>query len=122
MSLMDTQGLNDPNAERSDKNIIIEMMKNLKAKLYDKDEGISSLILFVLPYASQRIRDTTIKATINMFVMFGSLDERADISFHPKYNIIFNNVSRYGDKYDPTRIKNEPEYDPFKENPGLSKQ
>ena len=119
---MDTQGLNDPNAERSDKNIIIEMMKNLKAKLYDKDEGISSLILCVLPNASQRIRDTTIKAIVNMFVMFGSLDERADISFHPKYHIIFNNVSRYGDEYDPDRIKNEPGYNPLNEKSDLSKE
>ena len=116
MSLMDTQGLNDPNAEMSDKNIIIEMMKNLKAKLYDKDEGISSLILCVLPNASQRISDTTIKAIINMFVMFGSLDESVDISLHPKYHIIFNNVSRYGDKYDPNKLKNEPGYNPIKEN------
>ena len=37
MSLIDTPGLNDPNAERSDKNIIIEMMKNLGVKLNDKD-------------------------------------------------------------------------------------
>ena len=52
MSLMDTQGLNDPNSERSDKNIIIEMMKNLGAKLKDPTQGISSLILCVLPDAS----------------------------------------------------------------------
>ena len=89
------------------------MMKNLKAKLYDKEEGISSLILCVLPNASQRIRDTTIKAIVNMFVMFGSLDERADVSLHPKCHIIFNNVSRYGDKYDPDRIKNELGYNPL---------
>ena len=52
ISLMDTPGLNDPNAERSDKNIIIEMMKNLSAKLNDKDQGISSLMLCVMPDAS----------------------------------------------------------------------
>ena len=50
--MIDTPGLNDPNAERSDKNIIIEMMKNLSAKLNDKDQGISSLILCVMPDAS----------------------------------------------------------------------
>ena len=122
MTLIDTPGLNDPNAKRSDKNIIIEMIKNLQAKLNDPSQGISSLIMCVLPDASQRIRETTIKAIINMFLMLTSLDERIDVSVHPKYYIIFNNVSRYGEKYDPTRIKNEPEYDPFKENPGLSKQ
>ena len=52
MSLMDTPGLNDPNAERSDKCIIIEMMKNVGAKLRDKEQGITSLILCVLPDAS----------------------------------------------------------------------
>ena len=52
MSLMDTPGLNDPNAERSDKSIIIEMMKNVGAKLRDKEQGITSLILCVLPDAS----------------------------------------------------------------------
>ena len=110
---MDTPGLNDPNSERSDKSIIIEMMKNLGAKLNDRDQGISSLILCVMPDASQRIRDTTIKAIVNMFVMFGSLDERADVTLHPKFQIIFNNVSRYGDNYDPLRIKTEPGYDPL---------
>ena len=119
--MMDTPGLNDPNFERSDKNIIIEMMKNLSAKLGDKDQGISSLILCVMPDASQRIRDTTIRAVNNMFLMFNSLDERVDISIHPRYQIIFNDVSRYGDKYDPARIKTDPSYDPMKGNPGLSK-
>ena len=118
---MDTPGLNDPNFERSDKSIIIEMMKNLKAKLNDKDQGISSLTLCVMPDASQRIRDTTIKAINNMFVMFNSLDERVDISLHPKFYIIFNNVSRYGDNYDPEKIENDPTYDPIKNDPGLSK-
>ena len=118
---MDTPGLNDPNHERSDKNIIIEMMKNLGAKLNDKDQGIGSLILCVMPDASHRIRDTTIKAVNNMLLMFGSLDERVDVALHPKYHIIFNNVSRFGDNYDPARIKTDPTYDPFKENPGLSK-
>ena len=56
-----------------------------------------------------------------MFVMFGSLNEGVDVSLHPKYHIIFNNVSRYGDNYDPNRIKSEQGYDPFKENSGLSK-
>ena len=57
-----------------------------------------------------------------MFLMFGSLDERVDVSIHPRFIIIFNDVSRYGDKYDPLRIKNDPSYDPMDENPGLSKE
>ena len=35
MTLIDTPGLNDPDATRSDKNIHIEMIKNLRIRLYD---------------------------------------------------------------------------------------
>ena len=35
MTLIDTPGLNDPDARRSDKNIYIEMIKNLSIPLYD---------------------------------------------------------------------------------------
>ena len=35
MTLIDTPGLNDPDASRSDKNIHIEMIKNLKIQLSD---------------------------------------------------------------------------------------
>ena len=35
MTLIDTPGLNDPDARRSDKNIHIEMIKNLSLQLYD---------------------------------------------------------------------------------------
>ena len=62
-----------------------------------------------------------IKAIINMLLMFGSFDERVDISLHLKYYIIFNDVSRYGDNYDPHRIRNNLTYDPLKKNPGMSK-
>ena len=106
MSLIDTPGLNDPDARRSDKNIYIEMIKNLTVHLYNPEQGISSLILCVLPNESQRITDTTIKAINNMLFIFNSLDKRVDITFHPKFRIIINNVSRYGDNYDPTSIIN----------------
>ena len=52
MILIDTPGLNDPDARRTDKNIHIEMIKNLSNQLYDSEEGISSLILCVMPNAS----------------------------------------------------------------------
>ena len=35
MTMIDTPGLNDPDARRSDKNIHIEMIKNLSLQLYD---------------------------------------------------------------------------------------
>ena len=56
------------------------MIKNLRIQLYDQHQGISSLILCVMPNASQRITDTTIKGMNSMFFMFNSLDERVDIS------------------------------------------
>ena len=120
ISLLDTPGLNDPNTERSDKSITIEMMKNLQAKLKDPTEGISSMVLCVLPNESQRITDTPIKAIVDNFIMFNSLDETTDVSVHPKFLVIFNDVSRYGEKYDPERIKNDPDYDPLKENTDLT--
>ena len=86
---------------RSDKNIYIEMIKNLRTKLNDPTQGISSLVLCVLPNASHRITDTVIKAIRTMFLMFNSLDERIDVKTHPKYMVVINNVSKYGDDYDP---------------------
>ena len=97
MTLIDTPGLNDPDTRRTDKNIHIEIIKNLSMKLYDPEQGISSLTLCVMPNASQRITDSTIKGMISMFFMFNSLDQRTDITLHPKYHIVINNVSRYGD-------------------------
>ena len=52
MMLIDTPGLNDPDARRSDKNIHIEMIKNLSVTLYDPKKGLSSMILCVMPNAS----------------------------------------------------------------------
>ena len=43
----------------------------------------------------------------NMLFMFNSLDERVDITSHPKFRIVINNVSRYGDNYDPATIGRE---------------
>ena len=61
-----------------------------------------------MPNASQRITDSTIKGLNSMLFMFNSLDERVDISVHPKYHIIINNVSRYGNNYDIDKIEKDP--------------
>ena len=97
MILIDTPGLNDPDARRSDKNIHIEMIKNLSIRLYDPQQGLSSLILCVMPNASQRITDSTIKGMNAMLFMFNCLDARVDISNLPKFHVVINNVSRFGD-------------------------
>ena len=52
MTFIDTPGLNDPDAARTDKKIYIEMIKSITELLYDKEQGISSLTLCVLPNAS----------------------------------------------------------------------
>ena len=41
--------------------------------------------------------------------MFNSLDERIDISLSPKYHIVINNVSRFGDDYDLEKIEQDPD-------------
>lgn len=112
MTLIDTPGFNDPDIAVSDKNIYIEIVKSLSSTLYDPTQGISSFILCVMPNESQRIRDSTINAMNNMLFMLNSLDERTDISLHPKFKIIFNNVSRHGDSYDPETIGEDLDYDP----------
>ena len=109
MTLIDTPGLNDPDVRRSDKNIHIEIIKNLSVQLYDPLQGISSLILCVMPNASQRITDSSIKGMNSMFFMFNSLDERTDITLHPKFHIVINNVSKFGDNYDIEKIEKDPE-------------
>ena len=58
-----------------------------------------------MPNASQRITDTTIKALNSMFFMFASLDERIDVASHPKYHIVINNVSKFGDDYDLEKVE-----------------
>ena len=108
MSLFDTPGFNDPDARRTDKNIHIEMIKNLSMHLYNSEQGISSLILCVMPNASQRITDSTIKGMLAMFFMFNSLDDRVEIKFHPKFHIIINNVSKHGDDYEIEIIEKDP--------------
>ena len=44
-----------------------------------------------------------------MFFMFNSLDERIDITLHPKFHIVINNVSKFGDNYDIEKIEKDPE-------------
>ena len=60
-----------------------------------------------MPNASHRIRDTTIKALNRMFFMFNSLDERTDISLHPAYHIVINNVSKHGEDYDLEKVEKD---------------
>ena len=44
-----------------------------------------------------------------MFFMFNSLDERIDIALHPKFHIVINNVSKFGDNYDIDKIEKDPD-------------
>ena len=62
-----------------------------------------------MPNASQRITDSTIKGMNSMFFMFNSLDERVDIDSHPRYHIVINNVSKFGDNYDIDKIEKDPD-------------
>ena len=40
-----------------------------------------------------------------MFFMFNSLDERVDIASQPKFHIVINNVSKFGENYDIDKIE-----------------
>ena len=53
-----------------------------------------------MPNASQRITESTIKGMLSMFFMFNSLDDRIDITLHPKLFFVVNNVSKHGEDYD----------------------
>ena len=61
-----------------------------------------------MPNESHRLTDTTVKALNNMFFMFNSLDERVNVEEHPKFHIIINNVSRYGDEQEIDTIEEDP--------------
>ena len=43
-----------------------------------------------------------------MFFMFNSLDERVDIALLPKFHIVINNVSKFGENYDIDKIERDP--------------
>ena len=62
----------------------------------------------MMPNASQRITDSTIKGLNSMLFMFNSLDERVDISNHPRFYIVINNVSKHGDIVDIDALEKDP--------------
>ena len=43
-----------------------------------------------------------------MLLMFNSLDERVDISHHPRFHIVINNVSKHGDIVDIDALEKDP--------------
>ena len=55
-----------------------------------------------------------------MFFQLNSFDESIDISRHPKFQIVVNNVSKYGDTYDPETIEKDPESAILHVDPKLS--
>ena len=44
-----------------------------------------------------------------MFFMFNCLDERVDITYLPKFHVVINNVSKFGDNYDLDAIEKDPD-------------
>ena len=57
-----------------------------------------------MPNAAHRITDTTINAMKLIMFTLNCLNQPIDIENHPKLMIIFNNVSMYGDNYDPYTV------------------
>ena len=62
-----------------------------------------------MPNESQRITESALKGLSSMLFMLNSVDERTDIMNHPKYHIVINNVSKYGDNYDYEAVEKDPE-------------
>ena len=48
-----------------------------------------------MPDSSERLRATSIKAMNNVLFTLNSMHERTDIKNHPKFIVIFNDVSLY---------------------------
>ena len=69
-----------------------------------------------MPNASERITETAIKSMNSMLFMFNSLDERTDITLHPRIHIVFNNVSRFGEDYDVDQAENSETYFCFRDD------
>ena len=105
MTLIDTPGFNDTNVQRSDKNILNELIKIIRPMLYDSQKGISSFIQCIMPDESDRIRATSIKAMNTMLFILNSFDLKANIKNHPKMILIFNNVSLYKNDDSPDTIR-----------------
>ena len=59
-----------------------------------------------MPNAAHRITDTTVKAMNNILFILNSLNRYTILEHHPRVLVIFNDVSIYGDDYDPVAIKN----------------
>ena len=95
MTLIDTPGFNDTNAQRSDKKILNELTKIMRPRLYNKKKGISAFIQCIMPDESNRIRKTSIAAMNNVLFLLNSIDPRANIKKHPRLLVIFNDVSKH---------------------------
>ena len=57
-----------------------------------------------------------------MFFMLNSLDERVDVSEHPKYHIVINNVSKFGDDYNLDQIEKDPDNTELNADANLSNE
>ena len=60
-----------------------------------------------MPDASQRLKDSTLKSMNYILFSLNSFHVDADIKIHPRMVVIFNDVSRYGDFYNPETIKED---------------
>ena len=102
--LFDTPGFNDSDINRSDKSILIETIKTIRQSIQDPTEGISAFIQCIMPNAAQRITDTAIGAMNLILFTLNCFNLKSDIINHPKLFVIFNDVSKYGNEYDPLTI------------------
>ena len=74
--------------------------------IQDQSEGISGFIQCIMPNAAQRITDTAISAMNLMLFTLNCFNMKADLNNHPQIFVIFNDVSKFGNDYDPNKIGN----------------
>ena len=98
MTLIDSPGFNDPNKERTDKAIFMDLISNLREPLKSPNEGISMFIQCIMPDKSVRIRQSVITSMMNFLLILSVFHKDTTVQdlkrCHPSMAIVFNNVSK----------------------------
>ena len=99
--MINTPATSNPIGESSDDDRFIEIIRSISIQLNDPNQGISSLIQCIKVNSINKIGLNTVRALMNAFSIFHSLNSKTDIVIHPRYHIIVNDMSKYGKEYDP---------------------
>ena len=101
LTLINTPATSNPIGESSDDDRFIEIIRSISIQLNDPNQGISSLIQCIKVNSINKIGLNTVRALMNAFSIFHSLNSKTDMAIHPRYHIIVNDMSKHGKEYDP---------------------